>query len=65
MESIIPNGPSDDDPRKNIHLVKWEGDSHDENTWEMYANISECSMNMLGDYYGMNPLIERDRCYSN
>jgi len=61
MEAIIPSGSSDDNPRKYVYLVKWEGYSHDENMWETYENILECSSDLLKDYYGQNPTIERDR----
>jgi len=60
MESIIASGPSDDDPKKQVYLVKWEGYSHDENTWETYENVLECSSDLLKDYYGKNPMIQRD-----
>jgi hypothetical protein len=63
MKSIIASGPSDDDPRKHLYLVKWEGYTHEENTWETYDNVAECSLDLLKDYYGKNPTIERDRRY--
>jgi hypothetical protein len=59
MESIIPSGPSEDHPRQHVHLVKWEGYSHDENMWETYENVLKCSLELLKDYYGKNPLIKR------
>ena len=63
MESIIACGPSNDDSQKYVYLVKWEGSTHDENTWETYENVSESSMDLLQDYYGKNPTFERDRPY--
>jgi hypothetical protein len=60
MESIIASGPSDDDSRKHVYLVKWEGYSHDENTWETYENVLECSLDLHKEYYGKNPMIEKD-----
>jgi len=42
IESNIASGPSDDDPRKHVCLVKWERYSHDENTWKMYESVLEC-----------------------
>jgi len=63
MESMIASGPSDDDLIKHVYLVKWKGSSHDENTWESYVNVLECSLDLLKDYYGKNPLIERDGRY--
>jgi hypothetical protein len=46
MESIIASGPSDDNPKKHVDLVKWDGYSHDENTWETYENVLECSLDL-------------------
>jgi hypothetical protein len=63
MESISASGPSDDDPRKHVYLVKWEGYSHDENTWETYENVSECSLDLLKEYYGKNPPMKKDGHY--
>jgi len=63
MESIIASGPSDDDSRKHLYLVKWEGYSHDENMWETYENVLECSLDLIKEYYGKNPTIERDGRY--
>ena len=63
MQSFIVSGPSDEDPRKHVYLVKWEGYSHDENTWETYENVLECLLNLLKEYYGKNPAIERDGRY--
>jgi hypothetical protein len=61
MESIIASGPSDNDIRKHVYLVKWEGYSHDENMWETYENVADCSMDLLKDYYSKYPTVERDR----
>jgi len=63
MESIIASGPSDDDARKHVYLVKWEGYSHDENTWENYENIAENAKELLKDYYKNNPTIAKDGRY--
>jgi len=60
MESVMASGPSDDDPRKHMSLVNWEGFSHNDNMWETYENVLECSVELLEDYYGKNPLVERD-----
>jgi hypothetical protein len=65
MESIIASGPSDNDPSKHVYLVKWEGYSHDENTWEKYGNVSECSLDLLKEYYGKNPTMQKDKRYGN
>jgi hypothetical protein len=61
MESIIASGLSNEYPKKPVYLVKWEGYSHDENMWETYENVLECSSELLKDYYGKNPTMERDR----
>jgi hypothetical protein len=50
MESIIASGPSDDNPKKHGYLLKWEGYSHDENTWETYEKVLECSLDLLKGY---------------
>jgi hypothetical protein len=42
MKSIIASGPSDNDPRKHVYLVKSEGYSHEEYTWETTENVLEC-----------------------
>jgi hypothetical protein len=63
MENIIASGPSDDDPKKHVYLVKWEGFMHDENTWETYDNVVENSKELLDEYYGKYPLMEKDGRY--
>jgi hypothetical protein len=63
MESIIASGPSDNDRNKHVYLVKWEGYTHDENTWETYENVAECSLELLKEYYGKNPTVEKDKRY--
>jgi len=60
LDSIITSGPSDDDQRKDPYLIEWEEYSQDENTWETYKNVLECSLDLLKDYYGKNPMIEKD-----
>jgi hypothetical protein len=54
MESIIASRPSDDNPQNHVYLVKWEGYSQDENTWETYENVLECLLDLLKEYYGKN-----------
>jgi hypothetical protein len=44
-------------------LVKWDGYSHEENTWETYDNVAECSFELLKSYYNKNPMVERDGRY--
>jgi len=63
MEWIMASRPSDDDVKKHVDLLKWEGYSQYENTWEMYENTSENSMYVLKEYYGKNLKIERDGRY--
>jgi len=63
MESIIASSSSNEDPPKHVHLVNWEGYSHDEDTWETYENVSESSMDLPKEYYGKNPAIEKDGRY--
>jgi len=63
METIIASGPSDDDVKKHVYLDKWEGLTHDKNTWETYENVVESSMESLDDYYDKNPTMERDGRY--
>lgn len=43
-----------------MYLVKWESYLHDEDTWETYENVLECSLDLPKDYYGKNPAIKRD-----
>jgi len=64
MESIIARRPSDDDVKKHVYLVKWEGYSHDENTWESYKNVAESAKELLQDYYHKNPTIAKDGRYN-
>jgi len=63
MESIIASGPSDDDTKKHVYLIKWEDYSHDENTWESYENVAENAKELLDEYYKRNPTIARDGRY--
>jgi hypothetical protein len=61
MESIIASGPSDNDPTKHVFLVKWEGFTHEENTWESYENIAELAYELLEEFYGKFPAMEKDK----
>ena len=60
MELIITSGPLNDDVIKHVYLVKWEGYSHEENTWESYENVNENSRELLEDYYEKHDNMERD-----
>jgi hypothetical protein len=42
-EAIIASGPTDNDHQKHVFLMKWENDTHDENTWESYEHLQEVS----------------------
>jgi hypothetical protein len=43
--------------------LQWDGNSHDENTWEMYNHVAESSLQLPKDFDGKNPTIERDGHY--
>jgi len=60
IKSIIASGPSDDNPRHYVFLVKWKDFTQEENTWETYANIVEHNGKLLEDNYKRNPVVERD-----
>jgi hypothetical protein len=40
--------------------VKWEGFTHEENTWESYENVSETAHELLKEFYDKNPMMEKD-----
>ena len=63
MESIIASGPTDNDHKKHIYLEKWEGFTHEENTWESYENVKESAEDLLKEFYEKNPAMERDSRY--
>ena len=60
MESMIPSGPSNDDITKHVYLVKWEGYSHEDNTWETYENVMENAEKLLAEYYEKHANMEKD-----
>jgi len=60
MEQIIACGPSDENPKEHVFLVKWKDITHEENTLEKYENVAEHNMGVLKDYYERNPEMERD-----
>jgi hypothetical protein len=41
--------------------VKWEGYSHEENTWETFENVNENAKELLEEYYAENANMERDK----
>jgi hypothetical protein len=61
MVSIIASGPSDNDNSKHVYLVKWEGFTREENTWEMYENVAESAYELLEEFYGKFPMMEKDK----
>jgi len=60
MELIIASGPSDDNPRCHVFLVKWKDFEHEENTWEKYDNVAESNSRLLEEYYKKNLSVEKD-----
>jgi hypothetical protein len=61
MEKVIASGPSNNNAEKNVDLVKWEGYSHEENTWETFENVNENAKELLEEYYPENANMERDK----
>lgn len=47
MESIIANGPFNDDRRQHMYFVKREVYSYYSNTWTMYKYLCQASHNVL------------------
>lgn len=39
IEKNIASGPSNNDALEHVDSVKWEGYSHEENTWEAFENV--------------------------
>jgi hypothetical protein len=60
MESIIASGPSDDNRKEHVFLVKWKDFTDEDNTWETYGNVTEHGLELLEEYYKKNPEVERD-----
>jgi hypothetical protein len=61
METIVASGPSDNNPKQHVFLVKWKDYNQEENTWETYENLAEHDKKLLEDYYARNPTVEKDR----
>src|ERR1700681_1149554 len=59
-ESIVASGPTDNDHRKHVFLVKWSGYSHDVNTWESWEHLNEIAPELITEYYTKNPVMEKD-----
>jgi hypothetical protein len=60
MERIIASGSSNDDVKKYVYLVKWEGFSQDENSWKSYETVEESAYELLKEYHEKNPIMEKD-----
>jgi len=65
MEKIIASGPSNDDHKKHVFLIKWEGFTHEENTSESYENVAESANELLEDFYQTNNTMEKDGRFGN
>jgi len=61
MEKIIASAPLNDEATKHVYLVKWEGYSHEENTWETFENVNENARELLEEYYVENAKMEKDK----
>jgi len=60
METIVASGPSDENSKEHLFLVKWKDFTQEENTWEKYENVAEHNTDLLKDFYEWNPEMERD-----
>jgi hypothetical protein len=60
METIVASGPSDNNPKQHVCLVKWKDFTQEENAWETYENVAEHDQGLLKDYYARNPTVEKD-----
>jgi len=65
MESIIASGPSDNNPKQHVFLVKWKDFSHEENTWETFFNVASHDKKLLEEYCGQIPTIATDARFRN
>jgi len=65
MELIIASGPSDEDVKKHVFLVKWKDFTHEENAWESYENVMEHGRELLEAFYEKNAGMARDGRFEN
>jgi len=50
METIIASGPTDNNPKQHLFLVKWKGFNQEDSTWETYENVAEHDKELLKNY---------------
>jgi len=60
MGTLIACGPSDDNPKQHVFLVKWNDFTQEDNTWETYENVAEDDKGLFKDYYARNLTVEKD-----
>ena len=59
-ESIVAAGPDDNNSAHHLFLVKWEGFSHEENTWESFEHLVSIAPDLIHRYYEAHPRIKKD-----
>jgi len=65
MKSIFASGPSNDNAKEHVFLVKWEEFSHEDNTWESFHNVNDNARELLENFYVENPNVENDKRFGN
>jgi len=51
MQNIIVSKPSNEDAKKDVFLVKWEGFTHKEITWKSFQNVNENARQLMEEYH--------------
>jgi transposase InsO family protein len=59
-EAIVAAGPEDDNPAHHKFLVKWQGFSNEENTWEEFDHMFDIALDLVRAYYRERPHITPD-----
>jgi hypothetical protein len=59
-EAIVAAGPEDDHAARHKFLVKWQGFSHEENTWEEFDHMFDIASDLVRAYYRERPHITLD-----
>jgi hypothetical protein len=59
-KAIVAAGPKDDNPAHHKFLVKWQGFSHEENTWEEFDHMFDIAPDLVRAYYRQRPHITPD-----